>query len=73
MLFAVDVLKNFTKITGKQLRQSLCLINLQANNIFLQETASSAWSNFQWSLVQYKLSSENVCISLKTECKRQVT
>ena len=64
-LGATDVLKNFTKITGKKLRQSLFLIKLQVYREFFTGDYLATCSNFLWYLVQQKKSSENIYISLK--------
>ena len=64
-LGATDVLKNFTKITGKKLRQSLFLIKLQVYRVFFTGDYLATCSNFLWYLVQQKKSSENIYISLK--------
>ena len=73
MFFKTDFLKNFAKITQKQLRRSLFLITiLGPQQIFyrrlprqLAQTLNGIWSSKKYS--------GNVYISLKTKSKHQVT
>ena len=51
VFFKTVVLKNFAKVTGKQLRGCLFLIKLQAHSNFLLDTALAICSNFQQYLV----------------------
>ena len=73
MFFKAGVLKNFTKITVKQLHWSLFLIKLQAYRKILTGDCFSDLLELSMVFDPVKKSIENVYISLKTKCKHQVT
>ena len=72
VFFKTGVLKNFAKITGKQLRQSLFLIELQADSKFFTGDCFSNFLELSMVFGQVKKYGELVYISLKIKFKHQV-